>query len=45
MGYVVRVNHPCLSSEERAYRIKQIKNAVSSFYMEVQNEKKTKKNG
>ena len=43
MGYVVRVNHPCLSAEERAYRINQIKKTTIEYMREVINERKTSK--
>jgi hypothetical protein len=41
MGAVVKVHRPTLTTEERAYRMEQIKEATKKFYMEVQkNEEK-----
>ena len=41
MGAVVKVHHPNLTAEERAFRMAQIKNAVIEFNKEVKaNEKK-----
>ena len=43
MAGVIRVNHPTLTSEERAYRMDQIKEAAIRFYKEVKkNEEKSK---
>lgn len=39
MGCVVKINHPCLSAEERAYRIDQIKKTTIEYMREVINER------
>ena len=45
MGAIVRVHHPTLTTEEREYRMEQIKKATIEFYKEVKrNETKNKQN-
>ena len=39
MNAVIRIHHPDLTPEERAYRMEQLKQATINFFREVQHEK------
>ena len=45
MGAIVRIHRPSLTSEEREYRMAQLKQATKEFYKEVRrSETKNKQN-